>query len=144
MDFALDSIDTRTLSETGVDVAIHKLNSTEPLLAANGTPVTIKVLGPDSSKYRALSRSNIRKRLSKMAENKQTTDADLDENESDALDMLAACTVGWVGVLNTKGEPIECTVENARKLYEAYPVVREQVDGFIGERANFLKASSKA
>lgn len=144
MDFALESIDTRTLSESGVEVVIRKLNSTEPLRAANGDTVKIKVLGPDSAKYRALSRANIRKRLAKMAENKQATDADLDENEADALDMLAACTMSWVGVLTTKGEPIDCTAENARKLYESYPIVREQVDSFISDRANFLKASSKA
>lgn len=145
MEFALDGIDTKTLSEAGVDVVIKKLNSTEPLKAANGDVVSIKVLGPDSGKYRSLSRAQIRKRLTKRAEGRtEVTDADMDENEHDAMEILAQCTVGWTGVLDKAGKAIACNPENALKLYESYPVVREQVDNFISERSNFLRASSKA
>lgn len=145
MEFALDGIDTKTLSEAGVDVVIKKLNSNEPLKAANGEPVSIKVLGPDSGKYRTLSRAQIRKRLAKRAAGQtEVTDADMDENDHDAMEILAGCTVGWAGVLDKAGAAIPCTFENAMKLYENYPVVREQVDFFLSERSNFLRASSKA
>jgi hypothetical protein len=145
MEFALDGIDTKTLSESGVDVVIKKLNSNEPLKAANGEIVSIKVLGPDSGKYRSLSRTQIRKRLAKRAAgNTEFTDADMDETDHDAMEILAGCTVGWNGILDKAGKPIPCTPENALKLFENYPVVREQVDLFISERANFLQASSKA
>jgi hypothetical protein len=145
MEFALDAVDTRTLSEAGVDVTIMKLDSDVPLRAANGDLVTIKVLGPDSAKYRSLTRVQIRKRLSRMAAGKQTelTEDEVLETEADTLDILAACTLGWAGVLTPAGEPIPCTQENARKLYENYPLVREQVDQFMSQRANFLKALSK-
>lgn len=145
MEFALESVDTKTLSESGVEVVIKKMNSKEPLLDANGKPVTIKVMGPDSTKYRSLSRSQIRKRLTRMAAGqKEVTEADMDETESDGLDILAACTISWTGVLTPKGEEIPCNAENARKLYLHYPVVKEQIDAFISERENFLRASSKA
>lgn len=145
MEFALDGIDTKTLSEAGVDVVIKKLNSNEPLKAANGEVVSVKVLGPDSGKYRSLSRAQIRKRLAKRAAGQiEVTEADMDETDRDAMEILAGCTVGWKGVLDKAGKPIPCTIENALKLYENYPVVREQVDLFISERSNFLQASSKA
>lgn len=145
MEFALEGIDTKTLSEAGVDVVIKKLNSSEPLLAANGEPVSIKVLGPDSGKYRTLSRAQIRKRLAKRAAGEtEITEADMDETDRDAIEMMAGCTVGWKNVLDKAGKPIPCTVENAIKLYTYYPVLREQVDLFISERSNFLQASSKA
>lgn len=144
MDFALDGIDTKTLSEAGVNVVIKMINSKEPLKAANGEVVSIKVLGPDSGKYRTLSRAQIRKRLVRRAEGQtEVTDADMDEGDRDAMEILAGCTVGWTGVLDKAGKPIPCTFENALKLFEGYPVVREQVDLFISERSNFLQASSK-
>jgi hypothetical protein len=39
---------------------------------------------------------------------------------------------------------IAFTEDNVRKLYGAYPVVREQVEAFISNRANFIPASSRA
>ena len=142
MDFDFASIDTKKLSESGVPLSLLKLDG-KPLTDKDGNAVTVTLLGPDSAKYRALTRENIRRRLEKRALGSVASEVDVDEVERETLEILAVCTVAWQGVNTPQGESIPCTPENARKLYEAYPVIREQVDGFIGNRANFIPASSK-
>lgn len=142
MDFDFASIDTKKLSESGVPLLILKLDG-KPLADKDGNPVRITLLGPDSAKYRALTRENIRRRLEKRALGAAATEFDVDEVERETMEILAVCTVAWEGVNTPQGEAIPCSLENARKLYEAYPVIREQVDAFVGNRANFIPASSQ-
>lgn len=142
MNFDLAEIDTKTLSDKGVDMVVTKLNSDEPLLAKNGKPVTIIVLGPDSDVYRDISRTQVKKRLRQQADNKKIGDIDLEDIESEALAMMVSCTVGWKNVLDLEGKEIPFTAEGARSLYSNYPIVREQVDAFVVNRAHFIKASS--
>lgn len=143
MDFDLASVDTKTLSEQGVPLSIRRVDGSL-LLDRDGKEVQITLLGPDSSKYRSLTRENVRKRLERRALGaKDLTVEEIDEVEADSMEILAVCTTGWVGVNTPQGEPIPCTVENALKLYQNYPVIREQVDAFVGNRANFIQALSK-
>ena len=144
MNFDLAAIDTKTLSEEGVDMGIKLMGSDEPLLARNGKPVTIKLLGPDSDTYRNISRAQLRKRLLRTNDAKNLNALDFDEIETEALDLLAACVVGWENVLDTNGKDIPFSKDAARKLLENYPVVREQVDAFVATRAHFLKASPES
>lgn len=142
MNFDLNDIDTKKLSEAGVALQIKRLDGT-PLVNAAGESVTITLLGPDSAKYRALTRESIKKRLDRRVTGaSDVTMDDLDQIERETIEILVVCTVGWTGVRTPEGETIACTQDNARRLYENYPVVREQVDAFVGNRANFLQASS--
>jgi hypothetical protein len=143
MQFDLAQIDTKTLAESGAPMPVKSLDG-KPLIARNGDPVVIRVLGADSTKYRSLTRAQMRKRMEAAANNKQDAVADVDETDREVIEILVACTVGWSGVLNTEGTPIPFTEENVRKLYAAYPVIRDQVDVFISNRANFIQASSQA
>jgi hypothetical protein len=142
MNFDLAEIDTKTLSEQGVPMIVKRLESPEPLIARNGKPVTLMVLGPDSHVYRDFTRRQVRKRLARMNDPSKLAEIDFDEADAETLDLLASCTVGWENVLDTDGKAIAWSAENARKLLAAYPVVREQVDTFVAARANFIKASS--
>ena len=139
MDFNLPGMDTRTLSEEGVDMQVKSLQG-EHLKDADGKPVTLKLLGPDSDKYRAMTRQQVRKRFSRAAGADATKDT-FAEDEADALNILVACTVGWSGVNTTKGEPIPCTPDTVRALYTNFPAIRDQADVFMATRANFTKAS---
>ncbi len=142
MQFDLAKVDTKTLSEAGVDMPVKTMDG-EPLVARNGQPITVRLLGPDSNKYRALTRAQVRKRMAAMADGKVTlSEAEFEETERELLDILVACTVGWSNVLDTEGAEIPFAEDNVRKLYSNYPVVREQVDTFLANRANFLRASS--
>lgn len=142
MKFDLDEIDTKTLADEGVDMVVKKLNSDEPLLAKNGKPVAITLLGPDSDIYRDHTRAQVKRRISRANNAASLKDFDLDEVEQEALALMVSCTVGWKNVLDPTGKDIEFSKDAARALYTAYPVVREQVDSFIVDRARFIKASS--
>lgn len=144
MEFALQGIDTKTLSDQGVEMVVKQLDSDKPLLDYTGQTVSITVLGPDSNKYQDIMRAQIKKRLNRMAENKGKDETDLDEVEADLIHLLVSCTVSWKGIYKPDQTEIPCTPENARKLYANYPVLREQLDRFVGNRANFLQTLSGA
>lgn len=67
--------------------------------------------------------------------NRETTD----ERSSE---ILAACTLGWKGILKD-GKELEYSKEAAKDLYLNYRWIYDQVDAFIGTRANFFPQSSK-
>ncbi len=58
--------------------------------------------------------------------------------EKNKPDLLASVTLSWVNV-ELNGKKLECTRENARKLYESHPWLLEQVNTFVGNRANFFR-----
>lgn len=62
-----------------------------------------------------------------------------EEIEESALRQLSICTVSWKGV-KLDGQELECNPDNAYMLYSRLPWLKEQVDEFVGDRANFLKA----
>lgn len=102
-------------------------------------PIYITVAGIDSETYQKAQRDVANKRLKKAAGRgriRLTTTAE--EIEADQVELLARCTLGWENI-DWEGKPYQCTLENARRLYLKAPWLREQVDLFIGDRANFLK-----
>jgi len=138
--FDLDVIDTKTRSESGVPMTVKALDGS-PLKNSTGGAVTITVKGPDSADYTRLLRAQIKKR---MARSGVPTDEQMAEDETDLIELLAACTTGWSGMLDRNAqEPVPFTVEACRQLYRSFPVIRDQVDNFIANRANFTLASSK-
>lgn len=141
MQFDLDAIDTKTLADEGVLMTVKKVGSSDPLIARNGQPVKLRILGPDSDRYREISRRQIQKRLRRYEGGKQQ-EIDIEEAESDALDILVGCTVGWENFFTPEGNEIQFSESAARILYAKYPVLREQVDQFASSRQNFMKASS--
>lgn len=143
MDFDFDALDTKTPSENGVDMPLRDLKG-EPMTDKTGKPVLIRLRGPDSDTYRRMTRHQVRKRLDRAAKGVTLDDdAEAAQNETDAIDIMAACTVSWQGINDKAGQPIACTPENAVELYRRYPTVRDQVDLFVSSRANFSPVSSK-
>jgi hypothetical protein len=60
--------------------------------------------------------------------------------EAEQVDLLVSLTVSW-NFRRGNGDVIPCTPENARAVYgnNGAAYIREQVEGFIGERSNFAK-----
>ncbi len=137
MDFDLPGADTRPQAEAGVDLALFDARG-EPLLSRDGKRVTLKLLGTDSKTYRTRQRAQFRRRLAEQAQNKGAADDSVD----DGLELIVACTVGWDNLLDKAGKPVAFSADAARKLYESFPVIYDQADMFIANRANFLPASS--
>lgn len=145
MDFDLDILNTTTLSEKGSDLAV-KLPDGTTARNANGEPVVITLRGLDSEGYRAAMRKS---QVEIAAEPKVDvpTEDDIAGAEKRAIqrraNVLAACTIRWTGILDKAGEPIAPSFENAAELYLKFPLIANQVDMFVGNRANFLLAKPK-
>lgn len=138
--FDLDMIDTKTRSEAGAAMPVRGLDGS-PLMNSQGKPVEIVVKGPDSADYMRLVRAQIKKR---MARSGVPTDEQTAEDEADLIELLVTCTLGWGGVLQKgSGDALPFSADACRKLYRDFPVIRDQVDAFIANRANFTLASSK-
>ena len=95
--------------------------------------VRIKLAGIDSDYYK----KELRKQQNKKFK-KGFRKLSAEELEADTIELLVACTLDWEGV-ELEGQALECNPENVRKIYKRFPWIREQVDNFINDRANFLK-----
>ena len=120
--------------------AILELNDPNgnPWLKPDGTPVTIRLAGMDTLRWQKAKDSVFNRVVKTSAPNRPAWKT-AEEQRGDEAFMLASVTLGWDGVTDA-----ECTPANVKQFYltpKNY-FIREQVDAFVGERRNFLKASS--
>lgn len=113
-----------------------------PLRDGEGNDAFIELHSGDSAIARKVQRTITNGRLQMRNRNKITAD----RLESEGTELLAALTVDWYLVNWRTGEKIDvkCTREDAEELYGASGMqwLREQVDEFVADRANFSQASS--
>lgn len=133
--FDLASLDTVKGSNEGFDVQIYNPATNEDL------GIVITVLGKDSDEFQKVGRAQQKKRMARLNKGGFRTGAILnpEEIEQDGIELLAACTKGWIGVV-LEGKEIECNADNAVMLYKRFPWIKEQIDVAVGDRANFIKA----
>ena len=103
-------------------------------LSGEGTGVSITLAGADSSIYRNASSALVRRRL----KNGSRTAFDPDKVREEGIEILAACTLSWKGVV-VDGKTLPCTRENAVMLYSRFPWLREQAESFIADRAAYFR-----
>jgi len=133
----LSKFNVEKMAEMGADMPIEHPATGDELKQDDDKPITIKVLGTDSKAYRNKNREFQRERIAKMTRNRKKT-IDYTVGDEDACTLLAECTVGWEGI-ELDGEAIEFSKEAAYDLYLSQSWIREQVDMFIGDRANFFR-----
>ena len=104
-------------------------------VTGKGLGIFISVLGNDSDTYRHAVEVRAQRTLRKSK--KQRQQISLEEAENQAIEILAACTIGWTGLVEN-GKEIPFSESNARALYKKYPWMKDQVDAAIGDRALFL------
>jgi hypothetical protein len=110
-----------------------------PAYQEDGSPITITLLSDDAEVLQRQARAAINRRLS----NPSKMRVRVEDLEEEALDKLAVATVAWSGI-KRNGEPVACDFQEVRKLYAEHRWLREQVDSFVGERANFLTSSQSS
>ncbi len=133
----LSTLSTKQKSEEGVVMTVEDPRTGEPLLDDQGEGVTITVAGSDSKAYRTYSRKIQNKRLKNLKPGQRSLNIDSEEMEEEALELMCKCTLGWSGIA-WQGEALECTPQNAKMLFTELGWLREQVDIFITDRANFF------
>ena len=126
--FDLTKLDLTTASNKGTVVTLKHPVSGDEL------PISIKVVGTDSTVFQAAIREQARKNMK--SKNKEP---DFDEIRLLSAELLAKCTLSWEGV-SEEGVDIEFSQKAATSLYLKYDWIKTQIDQAIGERANFLLA----
>ena len=137
---SLSDLSPKATAEAGAAITIRHPKTNLPL------GITITVCGTDSETYKKIQRKQLNRRLelSQRSRNKQLA-MTAEEIEAESMDVIVACTRSWATgerpeiEFNTD-EWLPCTPENVRRVYEALPWMKEQVDQEIGDRANFLPA----
>lgn len=105
-----------------------------------GTGIKITVLSRDSEKARTVTRSQLNRRFRTMGRGRNAGPTlTAEELDMETLDLLVACTQNWQGML-WGGKELECSAQNARMVYSRSPIIREQVDDAISDRALFTKS----
>ena len=95
------------------------------------TPLWIKCKGMDSASYRKQLKIQKKKYQDALMQ-----DIELDEDKF-VIDALVANIIGW------RGTDEKFTKKLCKELLVKAPFVREQIDAFITDRANFTKAKRK-
>lgn len=124
-------------------------NRAKPLTYGEGDdkkPITISFVGMDSPRAREASRkARVRALLDRgamvSADVEEATTAMRKAEERD-LETLVTVTVGWSGI-GIDAEETPFSTDACRKAYQRCPWLVEQVNMFLGNRANFMKASRK-
>ena len=130
MPFDLTTLDTGEAAEMGATLEVLHPTENTPL------GITITLAGADSDVYRKMVNKSVNKRVQRIKPG-QSIPFTAEEQEESGLNLLAACTLAWEGVV-VEGETLPCNTENAKMVYRRFPWIKEQVDQFIGDRANFL------
>ncbi len=141
----LASLNLASEANRGAVMTVLHPEDRTPLRQADGSPITITLLGKDSDEFIKAERRARKAQRDAMMKRMPFSPADEDRQGDVAL---AAATIGWSGIPAGWLEPggsdesaAPFSADAATKLYGNPGVrwLREQVDEFVGERAHFLK-----
>lgn len=133
---------TRKKSNEGVFMHLRHPDTGDLLLDNDGEAIGITLTGMDGDIFREAMLKQRREWLKK-SKSSRLSPADADF-EVETVETLARCTLGWSGIGLGSEQSLEFTFENVLRVYSDPDVrwLREQVDLFIADRANFLQASA--
>lgn len=121
---------------------VHPITK-QPLRDEAGTEAFISLYSADSEVARKHQRTVGKRRLAMRRGAKPT----IEEIEAEQVELLAVLTADWYLLGWRDSQPLSepFSLENARELYGLAGAtwIREQVDDWLGDRANFVKASSQ-
>jgi len=139
--FDLANLETTSVADAGVAMTVRHPVTSVPLTQDDGSPIVIVVAGEDSERFRRAVRENSNRRL-KAQQAGRSVRITAEELESDRLELAVSCTVNWSGFF-VDGNELPFSSDAARAMYRRLPWMLEQVETFIADRQNFLKASPK-
>ncbi len=126
--------DEQEQENTGAVVPLYNKNG-EPALDSKGTPVTVTLLGEYSDAVRNVQEAQNKKMLRDGVV--QLRPGDLRARQVEAA---AAAITAWTGV-ESGGQPLSLTPDNARRFLTAFPHYLKQVEAGIRNHASFFANS---
>jgi hypothetical protein len=131
----LSKYNSRAASDAGAPCRIKMFDGSGEL-----TDITITLRGKDSVVFKQVTQAHSRARLKAYVPGQKMPSIDPAQIERESIQLLAALTISWENV-EDNGKPIPCDEVTAEALYTDNPWIAEQVDVFVGDRANFLRSS---
>ena len=136
----LKQFDTRTMANKGVI-----FNPTPPGYSEPIKEVSFLVVGVDSKIFMDKAIKNAREDMNSMKRNpkkKEISDEDIEKAKKRRIEDIAVCILDWSGI-EENGVKVDFSFANAVNLLTDYPWLFEQLDMFIGDRANFLPSAGQ-
>jgi hypothetical protein len=137
----LKQFDTRTTANKGVIFNPIPPGFTEPV-----KEVSFVIVGVDSKIFMDKAIKNAREDMDSMKRNpkkKEISDEDIEKAKKRRIEDIAVCILDWSGI-EENGVKVDFSFANAVNLLTDYPWLFEQLDMFIGDRANFLPSAGQA
>ena len=128
----LGDIDLEKAAGDGIVVTIMHPGTGEQLKGADDEPITITVLGRDSTEWQKTSHK-VGKKLQAKYKKKVPPEA----IEDSLREVLSYCVLDWTNVV-FEGEELECTQENAFQLFEDRQWIAEQILEKAVDRASYF------
>jgi len=112
--------------------------ATIDILHPNGdkTDIKITIFGGDSDQHKAQEAKNRNKNMNAARKGKKIT---AEQSDAQDDDLLIASVASWENV-EENGKLLECNSANIKKVFKAWPFVREQINRAIVDRTNFMKS----
>lgn len=102
--------------------------------------IVIWIYGVDSTLFQKAQQIATNKRLKGLGRKRGNITFTAEDLEEEGLNALAKCVFKWENI-EWEGKTLECTFKNIRMVLERLPWMREQLDVFMTDRANFLQSS---
>ena len=136
MDIGKSKLDAlMEMEERPLSFDLMDKSTAEPFKAADGSAVTLTVVGQDSRRVRAALDAGTRKLLA--SRKAKATPQDLHENR---INVAASAVIAWYG-LESDGSELPCTSENVRGLLSVPDFLR-QVEEKVNEHSDFFVTRS--
>lgn len=131
----LANLDLSKRSENQAVLTVQHPITTEDMVDDQGNLVTITLLGMESAIAKRMTKARAQKQL-----NSRKSKQDLDEMREFTINLLSKLVVASSG-FKENGIEIDLADEStAVRIFTQYAWLREQVDEFLMDRANFYKA----
>lgn len=128
--YDIADLDAVKFSQEGTDVEIVNPRS------GLKTGIIITVQGAFASRFQEMLARQ--KKREAMRSKNPVARAVAQDEEDETSELLAEVTLGWRN-MTERGNPVAFSKAEARRVYEAYPVIRSQVLAAALEVANFVK-----
>jgi hypothetical protein len=129
----LSNLNVGEAASRGADMHLCHPLSGDRLKQDDGSYIVIRLLGADAPEYR----QRVHRIANKNVQRRKKSAPSAEQIEEQTVSLLAAITVGWEGIV-VNGEALEFSEQAAKELYQDHVWIREQVDEFVADRANFL------
>lgn len=123
------------MAET-TEVVLYHPETLEDLPGPGGKPMSVTLHGQYSERYKAVVRKQQQQRMQAVGRGGKIRIQSV-EIEQFAEELLVSCVDSW-NVSLEGDDPLPCTPEIIRDVFEKHPWVRTQVDSAFGSVADFL------